>query len=313
MSTKKKTRPKRAVKPDRLAALAQSINQEHGEVEESLRHGLLHAKRAGDLLIMAKNEIGHGGFLSWLKANVKFSQRMARYYMTISRCWDQLVNRQEIADLTVSHAIQMLIVADAIEKGGKPDTFHPCPGGKPGQGQADGCNTTPTWSTEAAVALARRAQEAIDKIEYSLVVGATTPAEVDAIGDWLETMVKEAESRVRTPAVQVAAEILAHDRTCIEDRKRMLQDARKLSESLDYGSLHGLQARIARGDVDATKIRGLDDVAELIAEKYPEHFAGHSDHRQRLFDMLVDGNPEPLSEDAALEQADALEQAAVPF
>src|SRR5262245_27340643 len=66
--------------------------------------------------------------------------------------------------------------------------------------------------------------------------------------------------------------------------------------------------------------RGLDDTAERLADEYPQHFAGHGDPQQRLFDLLLAGNPAPKSVDEAREQALSIlversqaELAAVPF
>jgi hypothetical protein len=41
-----------------------------------------------------------------------------------------------------------------------------------------------------------------------------------------------------------------------------------------------------------------------MAAEYPHHFTGHEGNEQeRLFDLLMAGNPEPMSEDDAYEQA----------
>ncbi|MBV8096260.1 MAG: hypothetical protein JO110_24090, partial [Acetobacteraceae bacterium] len=102
---------------------------------------------------------------------------------------------------------------------------------------------------------------------------------------------------------QLAAEILAHDREFKKDRTRLLKDARQLSESQGYGSLDTLKARASRG-IDADAVRGLDDVAQSVAAKYPEEFNGHEDDLPgRLYDLLLGGNPEPLSEDEAYSEA----------
>jgi hypothetical protein len=43
--------------------LAERINAEHGKAERALRSGVEHAARAGELLLKAKEKIGHGGWL----------------------------------------------------------------------------------------------------------------------------------------------------------------------------------------------------------------------------------------------------------
>jgi len=101
---------------------------------------------------------------------------------------------------------------------------------------------------------------------------------------------------------QMAAEVLAHDKAFKAERTKILQEARKTSEGLGYGSLTSLKARIAGGRVDSDSVRGLDDVAERMAERYPDVFAGH-DPQERLFEMLSEGNPEPMTEEEAYTQA----------
>jgi len=102
---------------------------------------------------------------------------------------------------------------------------------------------------------------------------------------------------------RLARDIRATDRAAQDERKRLLQTARRTYERLGYGSLQGLHLRLARGSVDAAALRGLDDVAQSMQAEFPEHFAGHPDPEQRLFDLLAQGNPAPLSDAEALAQA----------
>jgi hypothetical protein len=106
---------------------------------------------------------------------------------------------------------------------------------------------------------------------------------------------------------QLAAEILAHDKAYKEDHTKVLQRARKLSESLGYGNLVNLKQRIAKGNLDSDALRGFDDLGQRLAEEFPEHFHDRERPEDRLFDMLAAGNPEPISEQQAYTQAfDAL-------
>lgn len=68
-----------------LTDLAASISEEHEQAERALRDGLLHAIRAGELLLEAKREVAHGEWESWLQANVPFQPRRARAYMQLAR------------------------------------------------------------------------------------------------------------------------------------------------------------------------------------------------------------------------------------
>jgi hypothetical protein len=93
---------------DALAELAGRINAEHQQSETALRAGLEHAKKAGELLLEAKEQCGHGKWLPWLKANVKFSERTARRYMTIASRWEELANRSRVSDLSYREALAVL-------------------------------------------------------------------------------------------------------------------------------------------------------------------------------------------------------------
>jgi hypothetical protein len=68
-----------------LATLSSQINAEHAEAERSLRASVEHAIRAGELLLQAKCEIGHGNWTGWLQENITFSDRLAQAYMRLAR------------------------------------------------------------------------------------------------------------------------------------------------------------------------------------------------------------------------------------
>jgi hypothetical protein len=107
--------PPAIVRPaDDLAVLAPQINAEHQQVEETFKAGLLHARAAGELLIRAKRLCGHGGWIPWLKANVRFSERTAQAYMRVAREWDTLqAKAQHVADLSYRDGLKLL--ADPAE------------------------------------------------------------------------------------------------------------------------------------------------------------------------------------------------------
>jgi hypothetical protein len=91
-----------------LADLAARIREEHGLVIESLKRGLEHAIRAGDLLREAKAQLAHGEWLPWLD-QCDISDRTARHYMRLSRYAPELKSAN-FADLTITDAVH------AIEK-----------------------------------------------------------------------------------------------------------------------------------------------------------------------------------------------------
>jgi hypothetical protein len=102
---------------------------------------------------------------------------------------------------------------------------------------------------------------------------------------------------------KTAGDIRKTDAQANADRNALLRDARRLYEELGYGSLQGLHLRLARGGIDAASLSGLDDVAERMAFMHPEHFAGVQDNEQRLFDLLSQGNPKPMTKEQAADKA----------
>jgi hypothetical protein len=67
-----------------LAELAQQITSHHEAAEAALRTCAEHAMAAGDLLIKAKQQVGHGSFGEWVEYNCKMSYRTARVYMQLA-------------------------------------------------------------------------------------------------------------------------------------------------------------------------------------------------------------------------------------
>jgi hypothetical protein len=114
---------------------------------------------------------------------------------------------------------------------------------------------------------------------------------------------KEAKQEGIEPAElhQLAAEVLSHDKAYKDGLTAMLQDARKHARRLG-SDLTTLKARAAKG-IDADAVRGLDDVAQSMEASYPEFFGGRGTAEEQLFDHLVEGNPEPMSEDEAYKTA----------
>ena len=89
--------------------LAARINAEHEEVKKALRNAADHAMKTGKLLLQMKATIPHGGWLEWVGANCRFSDRTAQVYMWLADNWALLAaNTQNIADLTLIDAIKLL-------------------------------------------------------------------------------------------------------------------------------------------------------------------------------------------------------------
>lgn len=77
-----------------LTFLARKINENHDRAQGAGRQYLEAARAAGDALIAAKAQVGHGGWLDWLAANVKCKVRCAQNYMTVARHWQDIKNAQ---------------------------------------------------------------------------------------------------------------------------------------------------------------------------------------------------------------------------
>jgi Protein of unknown function (DUF3102) len=93
-----------------LDELAQRIKEEHRNVACALHQGFMHASAAGELLIQAKAQAGHGKWLSWLRDECEISVRTASLYMRLAKnrgvIEDQIGNA--VADLTLRGAMKLL-------------------------------------------------------------------------------------------------------------------------------------------------------------------------------------------------------------
>jgi Protein of unknown function (DUF3102) len=111
-------------RPD-LGALATEIMRAHTDALTASASALLHAKRAGDLLLAAKVQLRHGGWLPWLTQNCDLKPRMAQVYMQIARGWPQIEAAQQNAysdtHLDITTARQILADTDATADADAPE------------------------------------------------------------------------------------------------------------------------------------------------------------------------------------------------
>jgi Protein of unknown function (DUF3102) len=93
-----------------LDQLAERIKAEHAQCEVTMRAGVEHALKAGELLIEAKALCGHGEWGNWLQTHCEFSERTAQGYMRLAREWPDLAESkaQHVADLSLRGALLML-------------------------------------------------------------------------------------------------------------------------------------------------------------------------------------------------------------
>jgi N6-adenosine-specific RNA methylase IME4 len=90
-----------------LRDLAARINAEHTEVVHALKAGIEHGTKAGHLLIEAKAQIKHGGWLPWLKVYCLISARTATTYMLLAENVE-LLKSAGLADLTIEQALKLI-------------------------------------------------------------------------------------------------------------------------------------------------------------------------------------------------------------
>jgi hypothetical protein len=92
--------------PANLTDLAGQIRAEHAAASASLRRGLDHAIRAGELLLDAKRLHRHGQWTKWVADNLAFSDRTARAYMQLARM--PIEKRQRVADLPLRETLSAI-------------------------------------------------------------------------------------------------------------------------------------------------------------------------------------------------------------
>ena len=101
-------------------ALAAQIKKQHGLVLRAFREGLDHARKAGELLLKAKEQCAHGDWTPWIETNCGFNVRTAQQYMQIAEGWDEIRAKAK----HVSH----LPMRDALKLLAKPKEAEPEPG-----------------------------------------------------------------------------------------------------------------------------------------------------------------------------------------
>jgi hypothetical protein len=89
-----------------LTDLAARIQDEHQAAASALRQGVLHAIAAGELLLEAKAQLKHGGWLDWLKANCEIPERTVQAYMRLARL--PVEKRNAVADLPLREALSAI-------------------------------------------------------------------------------------------------------------------------------------------------------------------------------------------------------------
>ncbi len=93
-----------------LVTIADEINREHEAARTAAVTAVEHARRAGERLLEAKSQLGHGKWLPWIREHLSFSDRTAQGYMRIARRLPELNTgeAQRVADLPLREAMAEL-------------------------------------------------------------------------------------------------------------------------------------------------------------------------------------------------------------
>lgn len=83
------------------------IEVEHRAATGAARTAIEHAVECGRLLIEAKTQVGHGGWLTWVDEHLTFGARQAAKYMRLHRHRKEL-NRNRSSDFGVNAALAEL-------------------------------------------------------------------------------------------------------------------------------------------------------------------------------------------------------------
>jgi len=229
-----------------LQNLALEINAEHAKCGESLKEGLAHALRAGDLLIKAKGLCHHGEWEKWVAEHCTFSKRMAESYMQLARNLPLLESKaQRVADLTLREAIELLDTSR-----GKYQIYPPLDA-----------------ATEAAL------RSSIDRF------GVLVPVARDQHGNILDgyqrdRIARELGVEYSEMIIDVASEEEAREiaRTMNEDRRTMPKEQRLEVEKALREEGHSLRAIAGVVGVSQEQVR--DDLSTVNHLTVPKHILG---------------------------------------
>jgi hypothetical protein len=97
------------VKSPSLSDLAASIKSEHAAIVESTRNIVGRAIKIGQDLLKAKEQVGHGNFLKWVKDNCDLTDKTAERYMKLAANQAKLKDKIEtISNLTLKEAERVI-------------------------------------------------------------------------------------------------------------------------------------------------------------------------------------------------------------
>jgi hypothetical protein len=99
-----------------LTDLAARIRAEHEAVSKALKESVRHAIAAGELLVEAKGQLGHGRWLPWLRDHCTISERTAQLYMRVAKNRAEIENqmRNGVADLSLNEVAALLVLSSDV-------------------------------------------------------------------------------------------------------------------------------------------------------------------------------------------------------
>ena len=234
-----------------LQRLAAQINAAQDKALASMRTALGHACRAGDLLIEAKRQLGHGDWLPWLRQHcTDVSERTAQKYMQLARELPNLTAKApRVADLSLREGIHLVSFAgrlaalapelqdqvlERVEQGARPiaairEVNQQRMRDRIGRPPPD---LTPPPETDQRRRKVNRHEA--DRI-WQVVIGP------NAAGMKLAELVKEAEARPHVVALLSEADTAEREAVALEQQAEAL---RKDAKTLRVGASAGVRMTI---------------------------------------------------------------------
>jgi Protein of unknown function (DUF3102) len=109
--------PATVTQSNSLADLAAQIKTYHEATVAALKRSVEFAIKAGECLLEAKAQLGHGHWLPWLDKNCTISERTAQLYMKLAKNKAEIAKyATDIADLTLNEAAALCVLAGRIAK-----------------------------------------------------------------------------------------------------------------------------------------------------------------------------------------------------
>ncbi len=137
-----------------LSDIATDINRHHEQGTVHAMQAIEHAKIIGDLLIQAKLQVGHGGWLNWLSEHCDVSSRQAQRYIRVASKWTD-IKYDAASHLTIDQTLDLFKT----------------------ERQPDDCEESYKWANKIPKDVFLIAAERMDKLIEEIAQWAKTNAE----------------------------------------------------------------------------------------------------------------------------------------